>query len=106
MASKRLDRKLPAEPRGDNASRPRRRPLKPMRAGITAQQPKRHPSRPSDTGIDLTGADGGTRTRTPLREADFKSAASTFSPRPLRWSAFAQPFLWVAAELPDQHFEL
>src|SRR6516162_155822 len=29
------------------------------------------------------GADGGTRTRTPSREADFKSAASTFSPRPL-----------------------
>jgi hypothetical protein len=29
------------------------------------------------------GADGGTRTRTPVREADFKSAAYTISPRPL-----------------------
>ena len=32
--------------------------------------------------LDVIGTDGGTRTRTPKREADFKSAASTVSPRP------------------------
>jgi hypothetical protein len=36
-----------------------------------------NPPRPSMSAIDLTGADGGTRTRTPLREADFKSAFSS-----------------------------
>jgi hypothetical protein len=32
--------------------------------------------------IDFIGADGGTRTRTRFPGADFKSAASTVSPRP------------------------
>src|SRR5438067_6657761 len=31
----------------------------------------------------LSGADDGSRTHTPFRGADFKSAASTVSPRPL-----------------------
>ena len=32
--------------------------------------------------LNVIGADGGTRTRTRYPGADFKSAASTFSPRP------------------------
>ncbi len=52
--------------------------------------------------IELIGADGGTRTRTPDREADFKSAASTFSPRPLDDDlAFAEAFERFASELLD-----
>src|SRR6516164_7917278 len=56
--------------------------------------------------IEVVGADGGTRTRTGFPRADFKSAASTVSPRPLWRSPLAQPFLWVAAEAADQCFEL
>jgi hypothetical protein len=33
--------------------------------------------------LDVFGADDGSRTHTPFRGADFKSAASTVSPRPL-----------------------
>ena len=53
------------------------------------------------------GADGGTRTRTASRQADFKSAASTVSPRPPGdLSTFAQPFLGLAAESADQFRQL
>ena len=41
------------------------------------------PAKPDmDLAVDIIGADGGTRTRTRFPGADFKSAASTFSPRP------------------------
>ena len=32
--------------------------------------------------IEISGADGGTRTRTPKRTTDFKSVASTIPPHP------------------------
>src|ERR1700722_8981800 len=51
------------------------------------------------------GADGGNRTPTPIREADFKSAASAVSPRPRFASAkliLACPFVRVAAQREDQ----
>jgi hypothetical protein len=38
--------------------------------------------------------------------ADFKSAASTFSPRPLGDLFFAQALLRIAAEALDQRYEL
>ena len=43
------------------------------------------------------GADGGTRTRTPLRTTDFKSVASTIPPHPLD---HAQTALRVAGQEP------
>src|SRR5262252_9570804 len=54
----------------------------------------------------MVGADGGTRTRTRFPGADFKSAASTVSPRPLWRSTLAEPLLRVAAEAADQVFQL
>src|SRR6516162_8425298 len=55
--------------------------------------------------LKVIGADGGTRTRTGFPRADFKSAASTVSPRPPWRSTLAQPLLRVAAEATDQCFE-
>ena len=43
------------------------------------------------------GADGGTRTRTPLRTTDFKSVASTIPPHPL---SHAQTALRPQGQVP------
>ena len=48
-----------------------------------------------ETSNSRCGADGGTRTRTGFPRADFKSAASTFSPRPLR--SIRSSRVWVRA---------
>src|SRR5690242_16219188 len=50
----------------------------------------------------MTGADDGSRTHTLFRGADFKSAASTVSPRPQPRSSFAGAVLRIAAEGADQ----
>src|SRR5690242_4155830 len=47
--------------------------------------------------LETLGADGGTRTRTPLWRADFKSAAYTISPRP---HSLAWPFAALARMSP------
>src|SRR5438105_4215921 len=57
--------------------------------------------------VTMCGADGGTRTRTPVGEGDFKSPASAVSPRPQALPLIlGHSFLRIAAEAADQPFQL
>ena len=49
-------------------------------AEVTSDQTKRPPPGAASVGVKVVGAGRGTRTHTPVRAADFKSAASAIPP--------------------------